>query len=265
MALVCGAPGLYPRRPLAVGQPTEFMRIPHTQTIGMPVTQHVGSVRLRLTGLKPAAGVAHTKRSTPMETLSQGPSPQPVPTSVASKVTAPLHPVRVPSTVVELPWLMGTVAAAAQHIPHALTGPLLQGAALLSARLAPLILPTATLATILYPGQMGDSSLRFVPLNPRDHADVEGFDPLGPNDSVQQGVPHTVSTRQPTPRIRELPISATTEPQRHEGGPRVEVPSVPGRAQQVPNRAEGIHLATEKPADPAPHSHVNLEQPKKRN
>lgn len=219
---------------------------------------HGAPVALRLSGMK--AEGASSVRGALTTTL---PRIKPAAPSQV-RTNAPTARVMSNMAAMELPWSVNSVAAAIQEIPDALKGTLFRGAiTVLGPRMASLALPTLTLVATLYSPSAGEASLPFVPLNPKDRADAEGFDPLDANDQIQQGVPHTEYTRPHTPVISEHPISAPAGIEVHEGARPVQLTPLPGKAQQVPHWMDGIHLATKKPLHPATSSHLETGQPVK--
>ncbi len=243
-------------------------RAPAQRTYTIEVASPMGKpVTLRVRGMTlGAAGAAQPKVFVP-SALNGAIKTALEPT--AQSRTAHIARVMPMGATVELPGPMQAMANAAQALPDALRGTLIRGAfALLGSRFAPLVLPTLTLAAALYPRQLGDASLpmpprardgepdattstAFVPLAPQGLEHAEGFKPLNANDPKLYGPPASEFTRPPTPLIRVLPVTDTATPQRLEGGPRVDAPTVPGKAQWVSAVEDSLHLATARtPPDP---------------
>ena len=230
------------------------IRLPHVpapaqRAYEIKVTSSVGEpVALRVRGMK-GSGANTALPQQPRSSVLGGAvktALEPAVRLSAANTTTTAHVARLTphAAVLEAPWSVHHMAAAVQELPDALRGALIRGAGLvLGPRLASLALPTATLVATLYSPSVGDASLPFVPMRPKGRADVDGFNPLGPNDPVRRGIPGTEYTRPHTPMVRELPASATAEPQRLEGGPSVDVQPLPGRAWHAPNASDYVFLS----------------------
>ncbi len=203
------------------------------------IPQQVGSpVVLRLNGMALGAAKIPAQVSAPPR-VGSAMQAATKPPSIKTPAPPP-HTVRLgAAATMEAPWSMRAITAAVQELPGALRLAAFQGAAMIGTRLAPFVLPTVALSAALYPRSIGFSSL---PVPPRsDHA--EGFKLLDAHDPVQAGVPHTEYTRPRTERKRELPITATTEPELHPGGQPVTLPTTPGKSVHTDRPSDHIHLA----------------------
>lgn len=228
------------------------MRIPTAtvQSIGTPTIKRVGELELRITALAPPKH-QHSHLAAVSEQGARAQRHQP---TIARNLTssAPLRSSTQGHAPKPMPWFAASVGLAAPFVSPAFQARLPQALAVMAAtRLAPLLVPAAALTGLLFPRQLGDSSL-YVPVSPSARSPADGYRPLAHDDPARSGTAPTKHTRPQTPSIRTLPVTHTPKPALLEGGPAVERAPLPGKAEMPGHWSDQWLLAHEVRRDAPP-------------